>query len=328
MDDYLEQVLPDKLRMDQLYVRHHSFLTDLDALLWTFVILVPRLNERAIPEGQLYSGPLSRFLRRYLSWTAIDMIVAFASLGLVGVFWRLRAPLELGLPKATLIAGLLSLLFALFNTLLGLKDVVWSRADAEDVIRLIVSCSLVTLASLGLQAIFLTDASLPPGFMFSAGGLVLAGFIAARYRLRLVTGLASGWINLRRSGYGAGERALIVGAGEGGAFAVWLLTRPDFRGAYTAVGIADDDPAKQGMRFDGLKVLGTTADIPELVRQHEISVIFYAINKITAADSQRILSTCRQSGIRVVMISDVMSALHRCLTPGAAATEAPVGAAH
>ena len=41
MDEYLDTILPDKLRLDQLYVRHHNFMTDLDALFWTFVILIP-----------------------------------------------------------------------------------------------------------------------------------------------------------------------------------------------------------------------------------------------------------------------------------------------
>jgi hypothetical protein len=313
MDDYMEQILPDKLRLDQLYVRHHSFLTDLDALFWTFVILLPRLSGSSIPEGWLFGGPVTRLARRYLSWAFIDLCVAFLGLGLAGLLWRLRAPLNLGLGKAALIALLLALLFTLFNSLMGLKNVVWSRAAADDVLRLLLSCSLVTLTILGSQAVFLPGAGLPAGFLFSAGILVLAGFIAARYRLRLVTGLASRWIDMRRGGYGAGERALIVGAGEGGEFAAWLLDRSDFKRLYTPVGIADDDPAKQGMRFDGLKVLGTIADIPEVVRRRGVSVIFYAINKIEAADHQRILATCNRTGIRVVMLSEVVNTLHRCL---------------
>jgi lipopolysaccharide/colanic/teichoic acid biosynthesis glycosyltransferase len=330
MDDYLEQILPDKLRLDQLYVRHHSFLTDLDALFWTFVILLPRLNQRSIPEGWLFGGPLTRLARRYLSWTLIDLCVAFVGLGLAGGLWRLHAPLHLGLPKAALLAALLALLFALFNSLLGLKNVVWSRAAAEDALGLFVSCSLVTLAVSGLQAVLLHGAGLPPGFLFSAGGLVLAGFVVARYRLRLLTGLASRWISLRGGGYGAGERALIVGAGQGGEFAAWLLRRPDFKRLYTPVGIADDDPAKQGMRFDGLKVLGAVADVPRIVQQHGVSVIFYAISRIDEADSQRILSTCNAAGARLVMLSEVMSALYQCLEspaplPLAGAQRQPAG---
>ncbi len=64
MEEYTENILPDKLRLDQLYVRHHTFITDLDALFWTFVILIPRLGDRHIPEGWLFGGPLTRLVRR------------------------------------------------------------------------------------------------------------------------------------------------------------------------------------------------------------------------------------------------------------------------
>jgi FlaA1/EpsC-like NDP-sugar epimerase len=143
---------------------------------------------------------------------------------------------------------------------------------------------------------------------------VLAGFIAVRYRLRLVSGLASRWITLRRSRYGAGERVLVVGAGAGSEFATWLLRRPDFRGLYNIIGIADDAPSKQGMRYDGVRVLGTVADIPEMVKRHDIGVIFQAISNVSAADSERILAACRRTGLHTVMLADLLRTLHLQLT--------------
>ena len=266
MEDYRENIMPDKLRLDQLYVRHHTFITDLDSLFWTFVVLIPRLGEGKISEGWLFGGPLTRLLRRHLNWLLIDFLVAFFSIGLAGALWRLSGPLDIGLWSAINLAVVLAFLFGVFNTLLGLNKVAWSHAAAEDALRLFVSCGLVTAAIVLPQVIFLPEPYLPVPFMLTAGLLVLFGFVAVRYRLRLVTGLASRWITLRHSGFGAGERVLIVGAGEGGEFAAWLLRRTDFRGLYSVVGIVDDDPAKQGMRFDGHNVLGTTADIPELVK--------------------------------------------------------------
>jgi FlaA1/EpsC-like NDP-sugar epimerase len=189
----------------------------------------------------------------------IDFLVAFASIGLVGVLWRLSGPLDIGLWRSVQIAILMALLFGFFNTLLGLKTVEWSRAAAEDVLRLFASCGLVTLVIVWIQALILHRHGVPALFTITAGLAVLAGFIVVRYRLRLVTGFASRWISLRNSGYGAGERVLVVGAGQGSAFAAWLLRHTDFRRLYTVVGIADDAPGKQGMRYDGLKVLGTTA---------------------------------------------------------------------
>lgn len=106
----------------------------------------------------------------------------------------------------------------------------------------------------------------------------------------------------------------MVGAGEGSKFATWLLRRTDFWRLYTVIGIADDDPSKQGMRFDGLNVLGTTADIPQIVKQHDIGVIFYAISRISPTDSQRILATCKITGVHMVMLADVLRTLHTRLT--------------
>ncbi len=102
----------------------------------------------------------------------------------------------------------------------------------------------------------------------------------------------------------------MVGAGAGSEFATWLLRRADFKGLYTLAGIVDDAPAKQGQRFDGVRVLGTTADIPGIVRRHDIGVIFYAISKISETDNRRILETCRETGKHLVMLPDVLETIH------------------
>jgi hypothetical protein len=314
MDDYMENILPDKLRLDQLYVRHHSLLTDLDTLFWTFVVLIPRLGDKYISEGWLFGGPITRLSRRYLNWFVVDFLVALLSIGLTGVLWRMSGPLDIGLDRALNMAVILAFLFGMFNTLLGLKAVSWAHPAAEDVLRLFVSCALVTVTVVVLELVYNPPAFLPVRFMSVAGLSVLFGFVAVRYRLRLVTGLASRWIDLRNSTFGAPERVLVVGAGEGSEFAAWLLQRRDFKRIYKIVGIVDDDPAKQGMRYDGMPVLGSTADIPELVRRHDVGVIFHAIAHISAEDNRRILNTCHKTGLHVVMLSEVLDLLHHQLT--------------
>lgn len=71
MAQYMQEILPDKLRLDRLYVRHRSFFGDLDILLWTAVGFLPAV-ERRIPEGKLFAGPLYQLMRRNLSWFLID----------------------------------------------------------------------------------------------------------------------------------------------------------------------------------------------------------------------------------------------------------------
>jgi len=314
MDDYMENILPDKLRLDQLYIRHHNLITDLDTLFWTFVILIPPISDQKIPERWLFGGPVSRLMNHYLNWLVIDFVIALLSIGLVGILWRLPGPLDVGLDKAISMAIILAFLFSFFNTLLGLKSVSWSHPAAEDVVRLFISCGLVTLVVVMLLVVYHAEAFLPVRFMYTAGLSVLFGFVAVRYRMRLLTGLASRWIDLRKSSFGAPERVLVVGAGEGGDFAAWLLSRRDFKRIYTVVGIADDDPAKQGMRFEGFKVLGTTSEIPEIVKRYDIGVIFYTITRISPDDNKRILHICNKTGLHMVMLSDVLNLLHHQFT--------------
>lgn len=321
IDDYLQNILPDKLRLDQLYVRHHSLLTDLDTLFWTFVVLIPRLGDRRIPEGWLFGGPLTRFSRRYLNWLVTDFMIALLGIGLTGFLWRLSGPLDIGLDRAASLAIVLAFLFSLFNTVLGLKAVSWAYPAAEDVLRLFASCALVTVTVIGIELVYHPHIFPPVRFMSAAGLVVLFGFIAVRYRLRLITGLARRWIALRNSTFGAAERVLVVGAGEGTELAAWLLQRREFKRIYQIVGIVDDDPSKHGIRYEGLKVLGSTHDIPELVTKHDVGVIFHAITRLTMEERKRFLTLCRKTALRVVMLSDVFDLLRRQLTKPASANE-------
>jgi len=48
MDDYLKTILPDKLRLDQLYVRNSNIFTDLDVIAMTIITLFPLLRRTTV----------------------------------------------------------------------------------------------------------------------------------------------------------------------------------------------------------------------------------------------------------------------------------------
>jgi lipopolysaccharide/colanic/teichoic acid biosynthesis glycosyltransferase len=316
MNEYMETIAPDKLRMDSLYVRHHTFLVDIDTILWTLSIFLPRIRNNRISEGWLYGGPFVRFRRDYLDWLVTDFLVAFGSIAVVGVLWRLTGPLEVGFLPAAFLGGLLALYISASNALVGLRGVSWSRPAAEDVVRLMASCVLAAIAFLLTHRLFIPLPSFPDGFVVTATLIILAGFIVVRYRLRLVNGLAVRWVQSRRRGFSLGERVLIVGAGEGGEFASWLLSRPEFRNHFSTVGFVDDDPSKQGLRLDGIKVLGATGDIPTLAALHDVGIILFAITKISEQDQERILSLCKRTDLPVVNIADIIKTIRREISKG------------
>ena len=82
------------------------------------------------------------------------------------------------------------------------------------------------------------------------------------------------------------------------------------------IGIVDDDPRKQGMRYDGAWVVGTTADIPFLVEKHDVGLIMLAISSANE-EYKRVMDICVNLDVRLVLVSDMLRALQFWLTKSA-----------
>lgn len=320
MTTYMQSILPDKLRLDRLYVRNRSFLGDLDTLFWTAVALLPRLDRVRIPEGALFAGPFYRIVRRYISWFLIDLIVSLVAVTSAGVLWRAFEPIHWGVNHLALLALALALLFSTMNALLGMRQIMWSRASAEDGMVLAITNGVTVLLLLLLNKVqvyrpWLPLPGLPPELITLIGMLAFLGFIVMRYRLRVVTSIASRWLTWRRGSSGFGERVLILGAGEGGQIASWLLRRDSLKQTLNVIGMVDDDPAKQGMRVDGCRILGSSGDLPDLIRKHDVGLIVFAISKLHDAARETLLHSCHKSNVRVVFLSDILGSVQSHLLP-------------
>ena len=90
--------------------------------------------------------------------------------------------------------------------------------------------------------------------------------------------------------------ALIIGAGSAGRLIARELLGNDSLG-YHLVGFIDDDPAKKGERIRGIKVLGGTDDLPQVVRENDVSQILIAIPSATGWQMQRIINSCLESRV-------------------------------
>ncbi len=317
-DQYLKVILPSKMRLDLLYVHHRSILTDLDVIFWTLMALLPQLKSKHVPEHLLFWGPLARFINHYFSWFVLDSLVAFAAAAITGVIWRSNGPLELGLGLAVGVAVAIALAYSLVNALLGIGRIVWSRADINDMLTLAFSTSLTTAILLLINMVweprvirvpYLGHHLLPSGLLVVTGLLSFVGFAALRYRMRIITGLSAHWITLRGRSAAVSERVLVVGAGEAGQLAAYLMQKAELGQVFSIVGLVDDAPRKQGSRIAGYQVLGNTSEIPQLVDLHDIGLIIFAIERIQPRQKERILSICRSSKAQVVVLPDVLEGL-------------------
>lgn len=309
MDEYLKKILPSKLRLDTLYVRNRNVITDLDVIFWTSIALLPKLREFSIPKSLLYWGPFSQFFTRYVTWWFIDSLTAFFALSISGAIWRTSAPLNIGMSRSLLYALLFAFTFGMVNWLLGMNRIEWSRASASEAVNLamssVLAMSMVFLINSNLRSVPL----LPNHLIILSATLAFIGFVVTRYRERLITGLASRWANLRKNADPIGEKLLIIGAGENGILASWLFHRNDFGKAFHVVGFVDDDPKKQGMKFDGHPVLGTTEILEDLTKKQDIGVIIFTIDNIDDSSRRRILSICKNTNAKIVLLPNILQGL-------------------
>jgi FlaA1/EpsC-like NDP-sugar epimerase len=126
-------------------------------------------------------------------------------------------------------------------------------------------------------------------------GAVLAGSImlAGRFALRAFRQRSA----LERDG----ARTLIYGAGDSGSQIVNLmLASPssDFR----PVGFLDDDPNKQRRRMRGLSVLGTIADLEDVVQTEGVGTLVVAIAGVTAPKLLELDRRCSAVGVNMRII--------------------------
>jgi FlaA1/EpsC-like NDP-sugar epimerase len=166
------------------------------------------------------------------------------------------------------------------------------------------------IATIGL---ILANQALPtplPAAMLMVVGLVSwLGFVVVRYRLRLVSGAAQHWLNLRPATSFVGERTLIVGSGIVGRWAAALVGESELLPNYRVVGWVDDNVRRRDSQIGGYRVLGTTAEIGSLVRKYDIGVIVFAIMECGEHDRRRILDHCYQTPARVIILSEIVAGI-------------------
>ncbi|MFN0154054.1 MAG: polysaccharide biosynthesis protein [Gaiella sp.] len=95
-----------------------------------------------------------------------------------------------------------------------------------------------------------------------------------------------------------GREAIVVGAGDAGQRVVREMLRNPALG-YTPIGIVDDDARKKNLRLHGVRVLGTTSDLPHLLREQRPDEVLIAIPSAPGGLRGRVVEMCRQQRVPV-----------------------------
>jgi FlaA1/EpsC-like NDP-sugar epimerase len=97
------------------------------------------------------------------------------------------------------------------------------------------------------------------------------------------------------------KAVLLIGAGRAGVLAAReIMGRGD--GDLDIKGFIDDDELKTGSVIHGVKVLGTTRDLPRLVADHSIDHVVITIARATRPEMRRLLEVCESVPIKARVI--------------------------
>ncbi len=91
-------------------------------------------------------------------------------------------------------------------------------------------------------------------------------------------------------------RVLVVGAGRTGMNAVREM-RANRTLGFEPVGFVDDDRHKRDVRVDGVPVLGSTRELPQLLQQLEVDEVLLAMSARSGLDIRQIMDACHDQHV-------------------------------
>lgn len=310
MRKYLHELSPDKMRLDQLYIRYRSFWLDIDVILWTALLLIPKIREYSPPEQLLYVGPITRFMQRYLSWFIWDALVIWVCILLTNTAVSSFSPTNIGWLSGIEMSLGYSLLCSIMGVVLNTNGTNWPKATSWESARLWVSWFVATVGVLGLHSYLGLGSLRTYGMILGASILALAGFIFVRYRGRLTGGLVSRILTHRLNSEAVRERILIVGSGRTAEQIAWLLDHPTYSGKFRVVGFIDDDLRSQGMRIYGSKVIGRINDVQRIVKEQDVGLIILADYQMASHKYREFPKLAIFKPARVVVAPDMFGSLN------------------
>ena len=202
-----------------------------------------------------------------------------------------------------------SAVFVIFR----LYDKLWRYADIEDFFYALIASLSANLAFMSCTMIMgIRYDGLNFGsriyITFALMSTLLVMMFRIIYRLNKI-------LERRNLAGKASKRLLIVGAGET-AFSVLTELSKAAWNEYIPVCLVDDDKEKLHRRIAGIKVAGTTNDIPRLCYENDIQAILFTISQISVADKKRILDICADTHCEVKIIPG----MYNLMTSGASIT--------
>ncbi len=173
----------------------------------------------------------------------------------------------------------------------GLYRQFWAYASANEMLTLLIALLLSTLLELVLffgvlNPFHILPQSLPRSLPIISALLTACWIAGGRVVIRIAFMLVN-----RKEASVRQRRVIIAGAGVAGAMTAKELLRNQQTGV-DPVGFLDDDRLKQGRYISGIRVCGTLAELPEVVRYMDAQEVIIAMPTVPGKVVRDVVQSC------------------------------------
>ena len=289
-EEYINNVLPEKIRLGIVYIKHASFPLDVAIFTQTLfnclglhihMVEIPELELKVKKRGSKYPA-VARQIIKYRRPLIIIVDLAIISLSNYLSFWirfdgdipdqQINTFVQT-LPWLIVIRGVAFFFFRLYEGLWRYTSI-W---DLYKILSGVVSSTIVLYAF--IHVVF--PIMVYPRSIHIIDSILLIGFLVGiRLPARFIREIR---------GWQPKKKVLIFGAGDAGERIVReMKSRSSY--PYEAIGFIDDDSSLVGQRIHGVKVLGTRKDLTNIMVREEPHEILIAIPRANPATTRQIVT--------------------------------------
>jgi FlaA1/EpsC-like NDP-sugar epimerase len=184
---------------------------------------------------------------------------------------------------------IISLIYIAFSLIFRLYDCFWRYASIKEISLIGITLLLTVISSL-LAINWYREYSFPR----------TVSFLFLFFNMTFISGNKLFWrfyhesrLKLKKGN----NRILVVGAGDAGDVISREISRRPNLG--NLIGFVDDDISKTGMNIHGRRVLGTTEDIPRLVKNKNVEQIIIAMPSASGKQIRRIVDLIPEKSVDI-----------------------------
>ena len=231
--------------------------------------------------------------------------------------WYLRfdlevVPVTLGWPDFQPYLRLLPLVVVVWPIVFyfhGLYQLNRGRSRIEEALTVLVAVLLSTLLLTGALTWYRPEIGIRVDgsreyFLYSRTFLALFASLSVVSLIAGRTALRAWLRHSRAKGHNL-QRILVVGAGALGKEITYKILAHRALG-FEVAGFLDDDPGKANLSFHGVGVLGTLADVGQVLEEHKIDQVFVALPLDAHKKMMRVLRQVGSECVEVKLVPDVL----------------------